>query len=149
MPRAMPLEHAFPPLTPVLQDRKFTFSLMGAATLQIVLVSLNFPSWQCPLFHSTGIPCPGCGLTRAVMLLMRGQFQEAMHFHVFAPVVLIAIVALFVAALLPETVIKPVVARIELWERRTGFTMIILAALILYWLARLLFVPEFAQLIQG
>ncbi|MEP6920967.1 MAG: DUF2752 domain-containing protein [bacterium] len=145
----MLLENAFPPITPVLRDRKFTFALVGAATLQIVLVSLNFPSWQCPLFHSTGIPCPGCGLTRAVMLLMRGEFREAMHFHAFAPFVVIAIVALVFAAVMPESLIKSVIARTELWERRTGFTTIIFAALILYWLARLLFVPEFAQLIQG
>ncbi len=145
----MLLENAFPPITAVLRDRKFTLALVGAAVLQIVFVALNFPSWQCPLFRSTGIPCPGCGLTRAVMLMMRGEFRKAMHFHAFAPFVVIAIVALVLAAVMPKSIIKPLLARTELWERRTGFTTIILAALILYWLARLLFVPEFAQLIQG
>ena len=149
MPRAMLLENAFPPITPVLRDRRFTFALVGAAIVQVVLVSLNFPSWQCPLLRTTGIPCPGCGLTRAVMLLLHGEFREALHFHAFAPFFLIAIIGLALAALMPASVIQPVISHTELWERRTGFTTIILAALILYWLARLLFVPEFAQLIRG
>jgi hypothetical protein len=82
-------------------------------------------------------------------LLLHGEFREALHFHAFAPFFLIAIIALVLATLMPASVIQPVISRTELWERRTGFTTIILAALILYWLTRLLFVPEFAQLIRG
>lgn len=34
------------------------------------------------VFRSTiGIPCPGCGLSRAFILLLRGQWQQALHFH--------------------------------------------------------------------
>ncbi len=145
----MVLENFFPPITPVLGDRKFAFALVGTGVLHLTLVSLNVPSWECPFFRATGVPCPGCGLTRALMLLMRGELRGALHFHAFAPIFLIGVAALILSAVLPNSIIQPVISRTELWERRTGFTVIILAGLILYWLARLLFVPEFAQLIRG
>jgi hypothetical protein len=42
-----------------------------------------------------GIPCPGCGLTRATLALLRGDVASALHFHplvfVLAPVFAFAI----------------------------------------------------------
>lgn len=145
----MQFENAFPPITPVFRDRRFALVVAGTAVVQLGLVSLNLPSWECPIFRWSGIPCPGCGLTRALILLMQGDLRAALHFHAFAPVFLLAIVALILAALLPGSIVQPVLAGTELWERRTGFTIIVLAGLILYWLVRLLFVPAFAQLIRG
>ena len=31
----------------------------------------------CPSLLITGFPCPGCGMTRAVLYLLRGQFQRS------------------------------------------------------------------------
>ena len=42
----------------------------------------------CAFRRMTGIPCPGCGMTRAVSALARGQFLLALHFHPFAPLLL-------------------------------------------------------------
>lgn len=35
----------------------------------------------CPLLVITGIPCAGCGLTRAFLFLFSGQFARAMHMN--------------------------------------------------------------------
>ena len=143
-------QHVFPPISSVLRDRKFTFVLVGAAGLHIALVSLSLPSWQCPFFRLTGIPCPGCGLSRASILLLRGDVAESFRFHAFAPIFLFAIFALFLSVLLPKSIVQPAIARAELAERKTGLTVLILAGLILYWLARLLFLQSaFVQLIRG
>lgn len=48
-------------------------ALVGVATWQ------GFP--LCPLAGSLGVPCPGCGLTRATLALLRGHVREALHFH--------------------------------------------------------------------
>jgi hypothetical protein len=150
MPRAMLPQHVFPPISPVLRDRKFALALIGATGLHVALVSLSLPSWECPLFRLTGIPCPGCGLSRATVLLLKGDLAGSLRFHAFAPLFLIAIFALILSVLLPKSIIQPAIARAELIERKTGLTVLILGGLILYWLARLLFLQAaFVQLIRG
>lgn len=150
MPRAMLPQTMFSPISPILRDRRFTLALVGAAGVQIALASLSLPGWECPFFRVTGIPCPGCGLTRAVMLLIHGDVRASLRFHAFAPILLLFILVLVLAALLPEKLIQPIISRTEQVEGQTKFTLIILSGLILYWLARLLFLnSSFVQLIRG
>jgi hypothetical protein len=143
-------ETAFSPISTLLRDRKFGLILTGAAGLHIGLLSLGLPSWDCPFFKLTGIPCPGCGLTRACLLLLRGDVQASIKFHAFAPVFLVLISILIIGTLLPRSLTEPLIHKAETLERQTGLTIIILGGLILYWLARLVFFPTaFAQLIRG
>jgi Protein of unknown function (DUF2752) len=37
--------------------------------------------WRCPLFALTGLPCPSCGLTRALRLALQGNFAGATRMH--------------------------------------------------------------------
>ena len=39
----------------------------------------DFP--LCPLAGSFGVPCPGCGLTRATLALLHGDLWAALHYH--------------------------------------------------------------------
>ncbi len=48
----------------------------------------------CPLRAVTGIPCPSCGLTRALAHLEHGHWAEAVRFHPFAPLVFLLVLAL-------------------------------------------------------
>ena len=41
----------------------------------------------CPFRGLTGVPCPGCGLTRAAGALLRGRFTDALHVHPLIPFV--------------------------------------------------------------
>jgi len=38
----------------------------------------------CPLKTVTGLPCPGCGMTRACLSLARGELEAAWTYHPFA-----------------------------------------------------------------
>jgi hypothetical protein len=43
----------------------------------------------CPTALTLGLPCPGCGLTRATSLLTHGHVGEALAFHPLAPFLLL------------------------------------------------------------
>lgn len=55
-------------------------------------VCASLLGWGCPLQHFTGIPCPGCGMSRALCALLRLDFGAALRWHpmiyVLPPVVL-------------------------------------------------------------
>jgi len=85
-----------------------------------------------------------------MVLLLKGDLRASLRFHAFAPIFLLAFVALILSILLPKAVVQSTFSKVELLERRTGFTVIILVGLILYWLARLVFMQAtFVQLIRG
>jgi len=141
---------AFVPLSALLRNRRFGLILTGALSLHIIFVLLHLPLWECPFFIVTGLPCPGCGLTRACLLLLQGDVHAALRFHAFAPVFVLLISMMMIATVLPKTVTEPFIQKAEMLERKTGVTLIIFSGLILYWLARLLLSPTlFAQLIRG
>lgn len=61
-------------------SRTFRLALLGAsAALVGAAMWLDFP--LCPMASSLGIPCPGCGLTRATLALLHGDVHGALHLH--------------------------------------------------------------------
>ena len=52
----------------------------------------------CTLRRVTGIPCPGCGMTRALGALARGEVAQAVHMHPLAIPFVLELVALWLAA---------------------------------------------------
>jgi len=53
----------------------------------------------CPWRRLTGTNCPGCGMTRGIMALLRGDFSRALTLHPLSPVFLAMLVAMTVMAL--------------------------------------------------
>ncbi len=52
-----------------------------SAPLLMLAAALWMGLATCPLRVTTGVPCPGCGLTRAVMALASGDLAGALHWH--------------------------------------------------------------------
>lgn len=134
----------------MLRDRRLALAVSGVGGLNLALFALHLPTWQCPLLHTLGVPCPGCGLTRAIALLFQGEWHASLTMHAFAPVFLVALLLLGIAALLPDQRRPALVNYVERLEQRTAISALLLAAFFLYWVVRLLFFPStFFQLIRG
>jgi hypothetical protein len=59
------------------------FMALGVGGFALAVRS-DFP--LCPLAGSVGVPCPGCGLTRATLALLHGDLRMALYYH---PLVLV------------------------------------------------------------
>jgi len=57
---------------------------VGLAALHFWVPSGGAGSSICLFRRTTGIPCPGCGLTRAFAHLAKGQWREAAADHPFS-----------------------------------------------------------------
>jgi hypothetical protein len=54
----------------------------------------------CPFRRLTGLPCPGCGLTRSWVYLAHGRWHDGFAAHPFGVVAAVAALALVVAVVL-------------------------------------------------
>ena len=81
---------------PIFEDLYFLAALSGFMTLSL---AWTFPLWSpawgafCPLRELTGIPCPTCFGTRALLAAAHGEVWRALRFN---PLVGIAGLGLFV-----------------------------------------------------
>jgi hypothetical protein len=130
------------PFASLLRSRPTAALLAGIAALQLGLGAFGLPGWPCPFLHGLGIPCPGCGLTRAALELLRGQWRAALSDHAFAPLLVGALLVIGAASLLPQSLRRPLIDGAERLERRTGLTALLLVGLVLYWIARWTFARE-------
>ena len=125
----------------LLRDRRVPLAVTALAAAQVAAVWAGVGGWPCPVLGATGLPCPGCGLTRGAVALARGRWGESLAAHAFAPVLLACLAALAVAAVLPRRQREVFAGLAERLERRTRASAFLLGALLLYWVVRLIFLP--------
>ncbi len=78
----------------LIQDIKNIYKPAIVMGIYGILFELLFHK-ICPSRLIWGVPCPGCGLTRAMTLVMKGEFAEATRMHPFwIAVVVVTVVAL-------------------------------------------------------
>jgi hypothetical protein len=138
---------AVPIFSSLIKNRTAAIGFSLLMVLQAVLVAGGLKGWPCPFFSVTGCPCPGCGLSRATVALIRGDWRLSLTLHAFAPILLAALALLGFSCLLPSQLHQKFSDMIEKLERRTGLTAILLGGLLVYWLVRLFFVPASLALV--
>jgi hypothetical protein len=121
----------------ILRDRTACIAISVFTIGQLALTSMHITLWPCPIETFLHIPCPGCGLSRACVLFIQGQWKASLQTHIFAPLLLVTLLLIGLSACLPDSVLLPVVDKISSFEKHTGFSAWLLAALLFYWGLRL------------
>lgn len=52
-----------------------------AFMIAVIYIVFNIIGIGCPIKFFTGISCPGCGMTKAVLAAIRLNFHEAFYYH--------------------------------------------------------------------
>ena len=89
-------------------------ALLGAAALALSLClrAGSLPKVPvCPFYALTGLPCPGCGLTRAFCCIGHGELGRAWQFNPFGFLFYPACIVL---------ALWPFLSRRAAWEQRLG-----------------------------
>jgi hypothetical protein len=91
----------------------------------------------CPFRALTGLPCPGCGMTRAFCALGHGEWRLAVGFNALSPLVFVAALGAWAwaaAGLFKLRWARAAFARLRPSPRAGG---VLLALTLVWWLARL------------
>jgi len=127
-------------LASLLENRRLSLLLVGAAVFQLAAVLLfDAGWWHCPVKGASGWPCPGCGLSTAGAALLQGEIGLALELHAFAPFLIIALGLLLAVSLLPGRARARCIRVVRHLETRYWMSAIILVALLAYGMVRLIF----------
>jgi len=126
-----------PTLALIMQNRWLTALIAGLAIVHVGLAAAGWRGWQCPIYLISGVPCPGCGLSRATALFIQGKWQTAMGVHAFAPMLAVAVGFLAIAAIMPRSLQHRAAQCVAAWESRSGMIVFLVLAMFIYWGLRL------------
>ena len=86
--------------------RKWQAILIAMLTIIVpYLIMLSDPHIEssqslCPFKLLTGLPCPGCGITKSIIFLYQGDIMKSLTYHIFGPlVILFCVVSVLVLSL--------------------------------------------------
>jgi hypothetical protein len=122
-----------PVVASILQNQKTLRIMSAIASFQLVITMSGAQGWQCPVYSTVDIPCPGCGLSAATISLIRGDVRTALSIHAFAPLLVIAILSMVILSLLPRRFYRITVQRLAVLESNSGLTGLLLIGFIGYW----------------
>ncbi len=87
----------------------------------------------CPLLQAAGIPCAGCGLTRAFLFILRGEFAKAFYIHPMA---------YFIIAFLLYCGFFRYIKGSRIRGFRPAFILLIIGMLVFYCIRMYLYFPD-------
>ena len=105
---------------------------------QLITSSINMPLFTCPFYNVTHLPCPGCGLSRALLTLLQGHWGTMWKLHPFAPAFALFGLELGSTLLLPDSRRRVWVQRLVQFEEHTHLHAIGLLLFAVFGLLRLL-----------
>lgn len=62
-------------------QKKYKVYTIISQVLSVVLLIILYLIFGCPIKLLTGVPCAGCGMTRALFASLKGDFNRAFYYH--------------------------------------------------------------------
>lgn len=131
--------------TDSIRSRKKIYGIVGALiTLAVPFFLMQHNSDNhletaqsfCPFKMLTGLPCPGCGITKSLVYLYQGDLHKSLYYHVLGPfVMLFSVVSIIV--LLAELMTGKEYFNKILYNRKLAY--VLGAFLITYHIIRLVY----------
>jgi hypothetical protein len=121
-----------------MQNRWIIVLLAAVTVVQVALTAAGTIAWQCPLKSTLGVVCPGCGLTRAMVLFAQGHWKAAIDLHAFAPIFFGVGIFLVVVSILPAGLQQKIAYQIAAFERLTGIVGLLVLSILAYWILRII-----------
>jgi hypothetical protein len=120
------------------RDKIFTLLLPAAALLlflikdSLLAVVPYFPA--CVFYSRLHLLCPACGNTRSVTALLQGEITASLHYNIVPVLFLLLAVIAYI-----EFAARSFGRNIRLLPRKLSFYLLLIALLIVYFIARNLY----------
>lgn len=127
-----------PWLGPLIRQRAVCRALLAMMSVLGFGVWMGWSLWPCVFADVTGLPCPGCGMTRAAAAWLRGDIPAALRFHPLSPFLIFIGGFVAAGALLPAAKVEALAARVAVFEEKSRCSALFLAVLVIFSLMRIL-----------
>lgn len=74
-----------------MKKNLFIFDIILLLGLSLIFIFLDIRI--CPFFNMFKIPCPGCGLTRSILCLIKFNFRESISYNILGLIITIVFIA--------------------------------------------------------
>ena len=135
------MESAGPTLAPGRRtfEPRHAFPLIAAGGLAFAAVAAftAVPLPPCPFRLLTGLPCPGCGMTRSLSAMLHGNLALSFRYHPLGPVLFAGAVACLALPLLHPATVHRLQRALP---RQEVVAATVVGLFLLVWLVRLAFI---------
>ena len=120
----------------LVRERKLGLAMLGGGLVYFALAICGVDLMPCPLLKVTGLPCPGCGMTRACLAMLQGNWAEVWHLNPFGPVFAVFWAVVAVGVALPQPWRDRFATWLGRFEQRTRWAGWLAGGLAIYGLTR-------------
>jgi len=120
----------------LLSDSRLSRAMLIGTGIYGILVWFDLPAFPCAWKNVTGLPCPGCGMTRSTLALMNGHFLESLRYNALTWIMLLLWLIVAIGITIPARYRKIWIERIGVWENRTRWGLWFTGIAVIYTLTR-------------